>query len=95
MVKSTFGEATITKLVVEATSGFIKILTTELSNFASTFSTIQWEDTYGYLPLILAQDEMRYVAHDEHFHSGTIAKPNLVNSNITYQTTVREIILIQ
>ena len=38
---------------------------------------------------------MIYVAHDENFHSGPMAKPNLVNSNITDQTTVRELVLLQ
>ena len=35
------------------------------------------------------------MAHNEHFHSGPMAKPNLVNSNITYQTTGRELVLLQ
>ena len=38
---------------------------------------------------------MRYVAHDEHFHSGPMAKPNLVNYKITEQTTGRELVLLQ
>ena len=38
---------------------------------------------------------MIYVAHDEHFHSGPMAKPKLINSNIKDQTTVRELAPIQ
>ena len=94
MVKATFGEATLTKMVGQPTSGSIKILTTELENVTSTFSTTQWGDTYGCFPLILAQDEMRYVAHDEHFHSGPMANLNLVNSKITDQTTSCELVLL-
>ena len=83
MVKATFGEATFTKIVVQPTSGSIKVLTTELAKVASTFNTTQWVGTYRYLPIILAQDEMRYVAHDENFHIFLMVNPNLVNSNIT------------
>ena len=95
MVKVTFGEATFTKMVGQPTSGSIKILTTELGKVASTFNTTQWRGTYRCLLLILAQDEMRYVANDEHFHSGPMAKPNLVNSNITDQTNGHKIVLLQ
>ena len=95
MVKATFGEATFTKIVVQPTLGSIKILTTELTKVASTFSTTQWGGTYVCFPLILAQDEMRYVAKDEHFHSGPMSNPTLVNSNITYQTTSRKLALLQ
>ena len=38
---------------------------------------------------------MRYVAHDEHLHSGPMAKSNLVNSNITDQKTGRKLVLLQ
>ena len=84
MVKATFGEATFTKIVVSPTSGSIKFMTTELAKVTSTFNTTQWGGTYRCLPIILAQDEMRYVAHDEHFHIVLMANPNLVNLNITY-----------
>ena len=38
---------------------------------------------------------MRYVAHNEYFHSVPMYNPNLFNSNITDQTTGRKLILIQ
>ena len=79
MVKTTFGESTFTKMVGHPTSVPIKIMTIELAKFASTFSTTEWGGTYGRLPLILAQDETRYVVHDGNLHSGPMAKPNLVN----------------
>ena len=92
MVKTTFGEATFTKMVGQPTLGYIKILGETVT---STFSTTQWGGTYECLPLILAQYEMRYVAHDEDFHSSPMDKPNLVNSNISYQTTGRKLALLQ
>ena len=95
MMKTTFVEATFTKMVEKLTLGSIKILTTELEKVAITFSTTQWGVTYGCLPLILAQDEMRYVAHNDHFHSGPMDKPNLVNLNITDHTTSRELVQLQ
>ena len=95
MVKANFGEATFTKMVGQPTSRSIKILKTELAKVASTFNTTQWGGTYGCLPLTPDQDEIRYVAHDEHYHSGPMAKPNLFNSNITDQTTGRKLVLLQ
>ena len=95
MVKTTFGEATFTKIVGQPTSGSIKVLTTEMAKVASTSITTKWGGTYGCLPLILAQDKMRYVAHDEYFHSGPMANTNLVNANIADKATIRELVLLQ
>ena len=95
MVKATFGEATLTKMVGQTTSGSIKILTTKLAKVASTFNTTQWGGTYGCLPLILAQDEMRYVAHNEHLHSGLMANTNPIILNIIEQTTGHKLVLLQ
>ena len=95
MVKAIFYEATFTRMVEQPTLGSIKILTLEMVKVASTLNTAQWGVTYGCLPLILTQYEMRYVAHDEHFHSGPMAKPNLFNSNIIDQTTGRELFLLE
>ena len=95
MAKTTLGEATFTKMVRHPTSGSIKIMTTKLEKVANTFSTMQWGETYGCLPLILDQDEMRYVAHDNHFHYVPMAKPNLVNVNITEKKTFRKLVLLQ
>ena len=95
MVKATFSEATFKKMWGHPTSGCIKILTTELAKATITFNTTQWGGTYGCLPLILTEDGMRYVAHDGNFHSGPMAKPNLVNSNITDQTAGRKLSLLQ
>ena len=95
MVKADFSESTYTKIVGHTTSVSIKILRTELAKVDSTFNTTQWGGTYWCLPLILAQDEMRYVAHDEHFHTCPMAKPNLVNSKIIDQVTGRKLVLLQ
>ena len=95
MVKTTFGEATSTKMVGQPTSGSIKILTTELAKVTSTFSNTQWWGTYKCRTLILTQDEMRYMTHDNNFHSGPIDKTDLVNANITDKTTGHELVLIQ
>ena len=74
MVKTTFGEATSTKMVGQPTSGSIKILTTELAKVTSTFSNTQWWGTYKCRTLILTQDEMRYMTPDNNFHSGPMTR---------------------
>ena len=95
MVRAKFGDTHFDKTVGQPTPAIIQLITTQISEVASSFFTRQWKGHHGYIAFVLDKPETRLLTGISDLACGPIPEPDAINPAIQDDTKGHNLLKLQ